>query len=165
MTVYTLEENLVECPRCVGNGYFEAYSHIWDGRCYLCCGDKTVPASKADKWNAKHKPQEDTHKRDWAMSMYIDDNGNPSKIVLIENKKLDDGTIWERQAESWVWTECSISYRDGSSDSHHAWVSGGGMLYECDADELRALWAKYKAQGATMRKQVRTKNLKRWVKA
>ena len=171
MTAYTLQpnsetlENLIECPRCLGNGFFEAYAHIWDGRCYLCCGNKTVTAAKAQEWKEEQGIKQDTDKSAYTMSLYIGDNGKPSKIVLTENVKLEDGTTWERQAESWVWTECTISYRDGSTDSHYAWVSGGGMLYECDADELRALWAQYKAEGATMRKQVRTKNLKRWAKA
>lgn len=36
------ETNQIECPRCDGRGILQEFSHILNGRCFLCGGDKVI---------------------------------------------------------------------------------------------------------------------------
>ncbi|RUR74883.1 hypothetical protein PCC6912_50610 [Chlorogloeopsis fritschii PCC 6912] len=39
-------DSLIECPRCCGQGYIQAYSHIKGGVCFLCAGAKVIELRK-----------------------------------------------------------------------------------------------------------------------
>lgn len=55
--------NLVDCPRCGGQGNIPAYKHIEGGRCFMCHGARKVreerferhtrPSSAATNWNER----------------------------------------------------------------------------------------------------------------
>jgi len=41
--------NKIECPRCNGSKYITGFSHIENGRCFLCGGAGVVSANTTDR--------------------------------------------------------------------------------------------------------------------
>ena len=152
MTAYTLDSKatvLVECPRCVGSKNFPVYRHIWNGDCFLCCGNGKITAKKLEAYR-KEKGIKPCDYSAFTFSLFVDSHGKPERIEVTE--KSQHG---ERRCSPYTW-----------DDDEQSWWCEGRRV---ETQWLRDHWALYKKNGSTMRKQVivsGTKGkLKKWIDA
>jgi hypothetical protein len=80
-----MSKQVVECPKCLGRGYFEVFGHVANGVCFCCKGQKTISVDiEAKKLSLSETTR---RKADWIMASTEDSYAGLSyeRLAAIRN--------------------------------------------------------------------------------
>lgn len=95
-TTKTAEEKvLVECPKCLGRGYFSSFAHIANGVCFYCWG-----ACKVEVKIGGHETYVHTDRVEPVISLKVD--GEVFQVACFPGPRSFEVSVWapERRDDS-----------------------------------------------------------------